>query len=161
MRTRESSRKLNQIILLVALAYGALLAAVIRIAGRVRQVYESIYYWVVGAVFVIGLIQFLFFRKSFDFFDILWEGFILAVLVSTIIGLGANLFTFGIKVLGVAALAAVGAYLFGMLLGHPVFRILERLDKTWMKWVFVILAVIIAAVLGWFGILAIFPVGVF
>jgi len=160
VRTRESSRKLNQIILLVALAYGALLGSGYPDWVRFGQVFDSIFYWIVGAIFVIGLILVLFFRTAFDFGNIWFLGLVLAALVSSVIGLGANLFTIGIKVLGVAALAAVGAYLFGMLLGRPVFRILERLEKTWMKWVFGILAVIIAAVvliMGWIGIMAIFP----
>ena len=60
-----------------------------------------------------------------------------------------------------AALAAVGAYLFGLLFGQPVYRWLERCEKEWQMWVVGILAVLLAAgvlVAGWFGILAVFPV---
>ena len=162
-RTRESSQRVSQIIMLLALAYGALLGSGYPDWVKFGQVFESIFYWVVGAVFVIGLILVLFFRTSFDFGNIWLWGFIVAALVSTVIGLGANLFTIGIKVLGVAGVAAVGAYLFGMLFGRPVFRWLERTEKEWVRWVFGILAGLIAVgvlILGWIGIVAVFPTGV-
>ncbi len=161
VRTRESTRRLRQIIFLLALAYGALLGAGYPDWAAFSQVFDSIFYWVVGIIFVIGLVLVLFFRTAFDLSNIWLWGLLISALISAVIGLGANLFTIGLKVLGVAALAAVGAYLFGLLFGQPVYRWLERCEKEWQMWVVGILAVLLAAgvlVAGWFGILAVFPV---
>lgn len=161
VRTRESTQKLNQVTMLIALAYGALLGAGYPDWAGFGRVFDAIFYWVVGIIFVIGLILVLFFRTSFDFGNILLLGLVVAALISSAIGLVANLFTIGLKVLGVAGLAWLGAYLVGLLVGRPVFRWLERQEKSWVRWVFGILAVIIALAIltaGWFGVMAVFPI---
>lgn len=161
VRTRESSQKINQIFFWIALAYGALLGGGYPDWVNFSGVFDAIFYWVVGGIFVIGLIMVLFFRTAFDFGNIWLLGLLIAALIAAVIGLGANLFTVGIKVLGVAGLAFIGSWLLGQLVARPLFRLLERIETTWMKWVIGIVGVLILLgllILGGIGIFGIFPV---
>lgn len=161
VRTRESSQKLAQIIFFISLAYGALLGGGYPDWVKFNQILDGIFGWVVGILFVLGLILVLFFRSSFDFSMIWIYGGMLALGISAVIGLVTNLFTIGIKVLGVAAVAFIGCWLVGALLGVPIFRLVERANQTWLKWVIGIIAVLMwigLMILGGYGVWEIFPV---